>query len=231
MTPLTQSKILRLVQDQRFERLGGNETVQTDVRLLAATNVNLEAAVAEGRFRQDLYYRLSVFTIHLPPLRMRGDDLVLLVQHYVRRFSRELGKEVKSVAPEALAALRRYSWPGNIRELQSVLKQALLQAAGTVLLPDFLPPLPAADETRANDSHSPEGTLEEFIERQIEAGAENLHEESVRRLERLLLTRVLQHTHGNQVQAAKMLGITRGSLRTKIRDLGIRIDRNISSEE
>jgi nitrogen regulation protein NR(I) len=231
MTPLTQSKILRVLQDQRFERVGGNETVQTDVRLLAATNVDLETAVAEGRFRQDLFYRLSVFTIHLPPLWARGDDLALLVQHYVRRFSRELGRVVKHVSPETLETLRRYPWPGNIRELQSVLKQALLQAAGTVLLPDFLPPLSAADDTRPKEPMTPEVTLEQFIDEQVEAGAENLHEEAVRRLERLLLTRVLKHTHGNQVQAAKMLGITRGSLRTKIRDLGIRIDRSITSDD
>jgi nitrogen regulation protein NR(I) len=230
MSPLTQSKFLRLLQDQRFERVGGNETVQTDVRVLAATNVNLETAVAEGRFRQDLYYRLSVFTIHMPPLRSRGDDLTLLVQHYLRRFSRELGRDVQSVSPEALDALRRYLWPGNIRELQSVLKQALLPAAGKVLLLDFLPQLSTNDEPKLPEPSS-EIPLEEFIEREVKAGAENLHEECVRRLERLLLTRVLQHTNGNQVQAAKMLGITRGSLRTKIRDLGIRIDRNISSEE
>jgi two-component system nitrogen regulation response regulator GlnG len=231
MTPLTQSKILRLLQDQRFERLGGNETVQTDVRLLSATNTNLEAAVAEGQFRHDLYYRLSVFTIHLPPLRTRGDDLVLLIEHYVRRFSRELGRDVQSVSPEAMAALRRYAWPGNIRELQSVLKQALLRATGTVLLPYFLPPLSSIAESLPAEAISAEGPLEAFIEQQVEAGAENLHEECVRRLERLLLRRVLQHTNGNQVQAAKMLGITRGSLRTKIRDLGIHIDRNISSEQ
>jgi DNA-binding NtrC family response regulator len=231
MAPLTQSKILRLLQDQRFERLGGNEIVQTDVRLLAATNANLEAAVADGRFRLDLYYRLSVFTIQLPPLRLRGDDLTMLVQHYVRRFSRELGREVQTVSPEALETLRRYSWPGNIRELQSVLKLALLHAAGTVLLQEFLPSLSTFSESKGTELTTPEGPLEAFIEQQIAAGAENLYEDCLRRLERLLLTRVLQHTHGNQVQAAKILGITRGSLRTKIRDLGIRIDRNISSDD
>ena len=231
MSSLTQSKILRVLQDQRFERLGGNETVQTDVRLLAATNANLETAVAEGRFRLDLYYRLSVFTIHLPPLRLRGDDLPLLVQHYVRRFSRELGRAVQTVSPEVLDTLRRYTWPGNIRELQSVLKQALLQAAGTVLLQEFLPPLSTSSEPKGSEPPSSEGPLEAYIEQQIAAGAENLHEECVHRLERVLLTRVLQHTHGNQVQAAKILGITRGSLRTKIRELGIRIDRNISSDD
>jgi two-component system nitrogen regulation response regulator GlnG len=232
MTPLTQSKILRVLQEQHFERVGGGETLRTDVRVLAATNLNLEAAVAEGRFRQDLYYRLSVFTINLPPLRARGDDLPLLVKHYIRRFSRELGREVQTVADETLEALCRYPWPGNVRELQSVLKQALLQAAGTVLLPEFLPPLPglpapgaAAQET------SPGVSLEQFIDERIAAGGEDLHDEAVRRLERLLLTRVLQHTGGNQVQAAKMLGITRGSLRTKIRELGIRIDRSVTTEE
>ncbi len=138
-----QAKMLRLLQDQRFERMGGNETLQTDVRLVAATNVNLEAAVAAGRFRKDLYYRLKVFTIALPPLRERLDDLPLLLQHFVPLFSRKLGREVRSVAPEAMDVLRRYSWPGNLRELQSVLKQALLQATGTVLLPEFLPPLSA----------------------------------------------------------------------------------------
>src|SRR5436305_4284154 len=96
----------------------------------------------EGKFRTDLCDRLSVFTIHLSPLRERGDDLPMLVQHYLRRFSRELGREVREVAPEVLERLRSYSWPGNIRELQSVLKQALLQARGTTLLPTFLPALP-----------------------------------------------------------------------------------------
>ena len=137
-----QAKILRLLQEQAFERVGGNETIRTDVRLIAATHRDLKAWSAEGKFRPDLYYRLSVFTIHLPPLRERGDDLPLLVRHYLRRFSRELGREVHEVAPEALERLRSYSWPGNIRELQSVLKQALLQASGPVLLPAFLPEFP-----------------------------------------------------------------------------------------
>jgi two-component system nitrogen regulation response regulator GlnG len=226
MTPLTQSKTLRLLQEQRFERLGGNETIQTDVRALAATNHNLEAAVADGRFRQDLYYRLSVFTIHLPPLRARDDDLALLVKHYVRRFSRELGKDVQSVAAEAMEVLRRYPWPGNVRELQSVLKQALLQAAGPVLLAEFLPPFhPVESHT---DAAPPDTALEVFIDEQLKAGTDDLYAEVLRRVDCLVLTRVLRHTNGNQLQAAKLLGITRGSLRTKLRELGIRIDRSIT---
>src|SRR5439155_5419892 len=136
-----QAKMLRLLQEQSFERVGGNETVRTDVRVIAATHHDLKADSAEGKFRPDLFYRLGVFTIHLPPLRERGDDLPLLVRHYLRRFSRELGREVQEAAPEALERLRGHSWPGNIRELQSVLKQALLQASGPVLLPAFLPEL------------------------------------------------------------------------------------------
>src|SRR5437660_1598257 len=137
-----QAKILRLLQEQSFERVGGAETVRTDVRLIAATHRDLKAWSEEGKFRPDLYYRLNVFALHLPPLPERGDDLPLLVMHYVRRFSRELGREVQEVAPEALERLRGYPWPGNVRELQSVLKQALLQARGTTLLPTFLPALP-----------------------------------------------------------------------------------------
>src|SRR5271154_7080958 len=136
-----QAKILRLLQEQTFERVGGNEMVHTDVRLIAATHRDLTAWSAEGKFRPDLYYRLGVFTIHLPPLRERDDDLPLLVRYYLRRFSRELGREISEVAPEALEQLRNNPWPGNIRELQSALKQALLQASGTILLTAFLPEL------------------------------------------------------------------------------------------
>src|SRR5262249_22231617 len=139
MPPTTQAKMLRVLQEQTFERVGGNEMIRTDVRLIAATHRDLKAWSDEGKFRPDLYYRLGVFTIHLPPLRERDDDLLMLVQHYLRRFSEDLGREVGQAAPEALGGLRDYPWPGNIRELQSVLKQALLQARGAVLLPAFLP--------------------------------------------------------------------------------------------
>ena len=162
-----QAKVLRLLQEQAFERVGGNETIRTDVRLIAATHRDLKAWSAEGKFRPDLYYRLSVFTIHLPPLRERGDDLPLLVQHYLRRFSRELGREVREIAPEALERLRSYSWPGNIRELQSVLKQALLRASGTVLLPAFLPePLGGSGEAPPmSREHAPD--VEAFIRERL----------------------------------------------------------------
>src|SRR5258705_1933083 len=122
----TQGKILRLLQDQTFERVGGNETIQTDVRVIAATNRDLKALSEQGKFRPDLYYRLSVFTIRLPPLRERGDDLPMLGNYYLRRFSSELGKDVREVAPETMERLRKQSWPGNIRQLPRAVKQAPL---------------------------------------------------------------------------------------------------------
>jgi two-component system nitrogen regulation response regulator GlnG len=241
MSALTQSKMLRLLQEQQFERLGGNETLRTNVRVLAATNRSLEELVAAGRFRQDLYYRLSVFTIMLPPLRERGDDLTLLLHHYLHRFNGELGKQIEKIDSETLALLRRYAWPGNVRELQSVLKQAMLQGAGNILLPTFLP----ASFREANESGlvNRQGVgceavdrdgflgLAALIEESLRTGTDNLYAEALRRLERLLLVRVLQQTDGNQLQAAKILGITRGSLRTKIRDLGITISRAVTGSQ
>jgi two-component system nitrogen regulation response regulator GlnG len=139
--------LLRLLQEQAFERVGGNETVRTDVRLIAATHRDLKALSDEGKFRPDLYYRLGVFTIHLPPLRERVEDLPLLIRYYVLRFGMELGREMREVAPETIERLRSYAWPGNVRELQSVLKQALVRATGPVLLPTFLPECPTGRAT------------------------------------------------------------------------------------
>ena len=231
MSPLTQSKVLRVLQEQRFERLGGNETVRTDVRVLAASNRDLGALVARGQFRQDLYYRLSGYTIRLPPLRERGDDLALLVQHYLRRSGRALGKEVKVITPEALEVLVRHAWPGNVRELQNVLERALIEATGPVLLPEFLEPALAQRPAAPPPADAPADDLAPFIEERLRAGSEDLYAETLRRMERLLLTRVLEHTGGNQLKAAQLLGITRGSLRTKLRDLGITIARHVARPE
>ena len=139
MSALTQTKILRVLQGQEFERIGGNEPIKSDVRVITATNRDLEKMVGEGTFRGDLYYRLNVFTIRLPALRERGEDIPLLAEHFVKRFARDLRKNVQTIADESLELLKRYSWPGNVREFQSVIKQALLQATGPVLLPEFLP--------------------------------------------------------------------------------------------
>jgi two-component system nitrogen regulation response regulator GlnG len=220
MPPALQAKLLRLLQEQAFERVGGNETIRTDVRLIAASHRDLKAWSDEGKFRPDLYYRLGVFTIHLPPLRERGNDLPLLAQHYVRRFSRELGREVSQVAPEAMTRLRGYSWPGNIRELQSVLKQALLQASGAVLLPAFLPELLGGAGGVAPPAAGP--GVETFVIRQrVGSDVRDLYAETHRQVDRLLLPRVMEHTRGNLQRAALLLGISRQTLRLKLRDLGL----------
>jgi two-component system nitrogen regulation response regulator GlnG len=227
-----QAKVLRLLQDQSFERVGGNETVRTDVRLIAATHHDLKADSAEGKFRPDLYYRLGVFAIHLPPLRDRGDDLSLLVQHYVRRFSRELQREVNQVAPEALERLRTYAWPGNIRELQSVLKQALLRASGSVLLTTFLPDLSGeSTEPLADQPPGPDLAFDAYISQRLGPDAHDLYTEIHRELDRLFLPRVLEYTGGNQHQAARLLGIARQTLRQKLRDLGLHVTHSIEADD
>jgi len=238
MPLVLQGKILRVLQEQAFERVGGTETVRTDVRLIAATHRNLKAWSEEGKFRPDLYYRLGVFTIHLPPLRERGDDLPMLVQYYLRRFGRELGREIREIAPEALERLSNYSWPGNIRELQSVLKQALLQASGTVLLPAFLPDLRVGRagsvserSTPVSDASGSPVDLAAFIGELLVPSANDVYAEMHRRVDLLLLPRVLEYTAGNQREAARMLGIARQTLRQKLRDLGLHLTHSIEAGE
>ncbi|MDB5340698.1 MAG: glnG 1 [Planctomycetaceae bacterium] len=233
MPLMLQAKMLRLLQEQTFERVGGNETVRTDVRLIAATHHNLQNDSAEGKFRSDLYYRLGVFTIHLPPLRERGDDLSMLVRHYLRRCSRELGREIHDIAPEALARLQSCSWPGNIRELQSILKQALLQARGTVLLPAFLPSLPAetGEPALGSPSVGKASSWEAFLGPCLKSDQGDLYAEAHRQLDRFLLMRVLDEMGGNQQQAARRLGIARETLRRRLRELGLHVTRQLSGDD
>jgi two-component system nitrogen regulation response regulator GlnG len=235
MTPLTQTKILRVLQDQQFERVGGNETIKTDVRIIAATNRDLEGLIASGQFRADLYYRLNVYTIRLPPLRERPDDLPLLVRHFLGRFGKELGKDVQSVAPEALDLLARYTWPGNLREFQSVLKQALLQATGQMLVPEFLPATirsvgRSEGEASAGEPLSTED-LSRFIDARIEEGSSDLYAEWLRLTDKHLFAQVLRHTGSNLSQAARILGINRATLRARLAQLGIAISRNVHTDE
>jgi two-component system nitrogen regulation response regulator GlnG len=235
MTPLMQSKVLRVLQEQHFERVGGNQTIETNVWIIAATNRDLEQMVAHGQFRADLYYRLNGFAIKLPALRERVEDIPILVEHFLARFNRELRKGVCKVSPEALELLMRYPWPGNVRELQSVLKQALLQTTGLVLLADFLPhEVRNSSQPFSADSavqYARPAGIEDFVEDRLRTGNNTLYAESVAFMERILFARVLRHTQGNQSRAAKILGITRGSLRSKIRLLGITINQAVNVEE
>jgi len=231
--PLTlQAKILRLLQDQTFERLGGNETIRTDVRLIASTHRDLRVRAAEDKFRPDLYYRLGVFTIHLPPLRERVDDLPILVQHYLRKFSAELGREVREIAPDALARLRAYSWPGNIRELQSVLRQALLRASGGVLLSAFLPELSGVfGQTRAASVVEQTFDLERFIRQRLSPTTNDLAAETHREVDRLLMTLALEYTNGNHRDASRMLGISRQTMRMRLRALGLHVAHSVEPDD
>jgi two-component system nitrogen regulation response regulator GlnG len=186
--------------------------------------------VAKGQFRADLYYRLNGFTITLPPLRERGKDIVMLVNHFLARYNRELGNAVSEVSFEALDRLMHYNWPGNVRELQSVLKQAILRLNGPILLPQYLPSALLRVSKDAEESPNEEDEskiFERFVAERLKAGSKGLYAEAVAFMERHVITSVLRHAEGNQSHAAKILGITRGSLRTKIRMLGIKIDRDI----
>jgi two-component system nitrogen regulation response regulator GlnG len=233
MSPLVQSKVLRVLQEQQFERVGGNQTIQTDVRIIAATNRNLEQMVADGTFRSDLYYRLNGFTIDLPPLRQRTSDIPMLVDYFLARFNRQLAKDIQTVSRTALDLLMSYRWPGNVRELQSVLKKAMVQASGPVIIPEFLPEMVrltyAAGEKSPHDDLPP-GDLEALVVDRLEGGSVDLYAEALEAMEKYLLTRVLRVTEGNQSRAAMILGITRGSLRNKIRSLGISIGQTVSVE-
>jgi two-component system nitrogen regulation response regulator GlnG len=234
MSPLVQGKLLRLLQEQRFERVGGNQTIQTDVRIIAATHRDLENMSNEGAFRSDLYYRLNGFTIMVPPLRERGDDIVLLLERIYNLYARQFGKEVQGIAPDALKLLIEYPWPGNVREMQGAVRRALLQTTGPVLLAESLP-----EEIRTGIRHSSRepvgngvaGNLERLIETRLQAKSTDLYAETLAAMESCLLTRVLRLTEGNQSQASRILGITRGSLRNKIHALNIHIASTVVQDD
>jgi two-component system nitrogen regulation response regulator GlnG len=233
MSPLVQSKVLRVLQSQEFERVGGNSTIKTDVRVIAATNRDLEEMVASGEFRSDLYYRLSGFTIQLPPLRERRDDIISLLERYLAAYSKDLGKDVQGISPEALDQLLQYPWPGNVREVQNVLKQALLRSAGHVIIPEFLPDqirMPPRGSADPFDGGEQSADLRRMIDQRLSENATNLYAESLEFMERCLVTRVLSVCEGNQSKAARILGITRGCLRNKVRMLGISIDTLVQIE-
>jgi two-component system nitrogen regulation response regulator GlnG len=252
MSPALQAKMLRVLQEQCFERLGGNETLTTDVRVLAATNRDLAREVEQGRFRKDLYYRLKVVTIAVPPLRDRTEDVAELANYFLFRFNRELGLDLRTIAPEALELLQAHPWPGNVRELQSVIKQAMLTASGHVVLPEFLPPevrvlgtqypVPSAEgRTVSKEVSSPSsprsayselGTpdLPGLIEACLNEAPGHAYEKVVEAVERELLTRALRHTGGHQAKASELLGLNRTTLRYKMKALGLAVDRVLTSD-
>ena len=228
MTPATQAKILRVLQDRQFERLGGGERITADVRMIVATNKDLEKAIREGTFRQDLYYRLKVVTLHLPPLRERREDIPELVRYFLQIFAPEINRNVKDIAAQALGKLMRYRWPGNVRELENAVKRGLVIAKGHALLPEDFILEEGEAEFDAKDQIDFEKRLELLMEPVFKELADHSRggpeSDLMSAVEKILIKRALQETKGNQVQAAILLGMSRNTLRSKIERYKIRKD-------
>jgi two-component system nitrogen regulation response regulator GlnG len=218
-----QSKLLRALQERVIERVGGREPIPIDVRVLAATHRDLESLMKDGRFREDLYYRLNVVTINLPPLRERRRDITLLVEHFLAKYADELGE--RAVTPDTLDRLVGYDWPGNVRELENVVQRAMVLATTGVILPEHLPIGPVS----AAASMAMDASLEDIVERKLmdcvrglrHRGSANLYSLILGLVEKPLLRAVLRETGGNQVRAAQILGINRNTLRKKLTEHGI----------
>jgi two-component system nitrogen regulation response regulator GlnG len=230
MTPATQAKALRLLQQQQFERIGGNVTITTDVRIIAATNKDLLTLVDQGKFRADLYYRLSGFTVRLPALRDRREDIPLLTDHFIEMYNHELGRNVRSVTPQVQQALERYSWPGNIREFQSAIQFAMLHATADVLTGDCLPKSCLADSAGAlaGDAVSGGGkigSVAQLVAELLAEGQTGIYHRVLEEVDRVVLEEVLEHVGHHQQQAAELLGISRMTLRSKLRALGLLAER------
>src|SRR6267378_2061309 len=212
-----QVKLLRAIQESEFERVGGVKTTRVEVRLIAATSRDLTREIAAGRFREDLYYRLNVVPVHLPPLRERREDIPLLVTHFVQKYNARLKKNVERLEDDALAALSGYSWPGNIRELENVLERTILFAERPVIRAADLPPslrnrpaMPDDAAPSASGLPSTPGPLKEIVKEQVQA------------IERDLIVRGLEVTNGNVTRTAKLLKISRKSLQMKMKEFGLR---------
>ncbi len=218
VSPGIQAKVLRVLQERRFERLGGNETVHVDVRVLAATNRDLEKAMAEGSFREDLYHRINVVTIRVPPLRERQGDIPRLVDYYLERYSREMGIERPAVAPEARRLLEEFPWPGNVRQLANCLQRAVIFTRGHPIQAVDLPLERDLGRDIGTDDRSWREELHGLIRLYLAHYAgDSALEEFIAQTERLLIAEALQRTNGHQTHAARLLGVPRPTLHAKAR--------------
>jgi len=204
MSAQTQAKILRVLQEGELERLGGSETTRVDVRLVAATHRDLNAMVAQGSFRQDLFFRLSVVPIELPPLRQRTEDIPALADFFLTRYAKKNQKDIKGIHPQALMLLARYSWPGNIRELENSIERAVILCLGEQITPKELPPQMLPDD------------FETFTTPLDAQGGQSLKD-----VEREAIRITLKQTDGNRSKTAKTLGIARQTLINKIKAYGL----------
>ena len=213
MTPSTQVKLLRVLQERTFRRLGGRHEQTVDVRVIAATNANPAEAVKSGKLREDLYYRLNVFSIELPPLRFRKEDLSLLIQSFMAEFNERNRKSVSAVDPAAMRILEQYNWPGNVREVRTIIARAVILSSGAFIAPKHLPPLvtDSPDVVKPTLSLEPGTTVEEA--------------------ERRLILMTLEHTRDNKTRAAEILGISLKTLHNKLNKLRGRVPGKPSEEE
>ena len=222
LPPSTQVKLLRVLQQQTFQRVGGTETIAVDVRVIAATHRNLEAMIREGRFREDLFHRLNVVTIQLPPLRERRGDIPLLVQHFLKKYAAEFGGESPAVSADALAVLQADSWPGNIRELENVTRRLLLAARGLSIGAEAVRQTLAA---RTSDTTPPANSLPALVgallARAQRGELHDAHAQVLAEAEREVITQSILLARGNQAKAARWLGLSRFTLREKLKQLGL----------
>lgn len=222
MTAELQSKLLRVVQEREFYRLGGKSPITVDVRIISATNQDIDKLIADKRFREDLLYRLNGITVTLPPLRERKGDIPLLADYLLYKFHIELGGERRRLSDKALEAMENYRWPGNVRELENCLRRAILLSPGIVLTREDLN-LPAGKHKTESIEEVISARLTPFIEKTGVKGKQELYDLIIPFMERPLIRLILEKTRGNQVQAADALGINRNTLRKKIKKLKIKI--------
>ncbi|RKX31059.1 MAG: sigma-54-dependent Fis family transcriptional regulator [Candidatus Zixiibacteriota bacterium] len=224
MSMLTQSKLLRVLQEKKFERVGGNETIEVDVRVVAATNKSLVQCMKEGSFRVDLFYRLKVVSIFIPPLRERRNDIPLLADHFVKRFSQLLDKEITGISPKALAMLNKYSWPGNVRELENNVHTACVMTKSNILQPDDFPVFSELDAKIEIDLDNLQDDYTEMFGKIIDPVLPKLINNSPGKiyyflesaLEKALIASCLKHFGSNQVKTSEILGISRNTLRDRM---------------
>ncbi len=211
-----QAKLLRVLQDGCFQRLGGKELIRADVRIIAATNKDLETLRDRGEFRDDLYWRLNVVSITLPPLRERKDDIGDIVRYFIRKFNRELGKNVKGISPELLSEFHNYHWPGNVRELQSIIQRGMVLCQRDILSRDDCESFSQPDMRAAETGGDVRKMLSGAVDRILQAGGADIYREAVADFERLLIEKALQLNNNNQALTARMLGISRNTLKAKL---------------
>jgi DNA-binding NtrC family response regulator len=219
--PDTQAKLLRVLQEQSFQRVGGDETLKVDVRVLAATHRDLESAIKEGEFREDLYYRLSVVTIALPPLRERAEDIRDLVRYFLRKHGASLGVDSPSIQPEAIPLLMAQPWAGNVRELENTIREALLLARPFGITPQHIESVIQAKSHRVSAGQTHSQYISALLARAVHQGEINLFEKMIADFEPELYAQAIRLAGGNQAKAARWLGVTRLKMREKLVAFGL----------